>query len=53
MVRGRPSGLKAACGTAARRPDGPDPGGHCGPWRQEAKGQAKACPPAARATRHL
>jgi len=49
MVRGRPSGLKAACGTAARRPAaGPDPGDHCGPWRQEPKGQAKGLPPGKR-----
>ena len=42
MVRGRPSGLKAAFGTAARRPAaGPDPGDHCGPSAAAIKGQAR------------
>src|ERR1700726_4201019 len=46
MVRGRPSGLKAACGTAARRPwrAGPDPGDLCGPWRQEPRARHKPAP---------
>src|SRR5215470_9154215 len=43
MVRGRPSGLKAACGTAARRPD-LDPGDHCGPWRQDPRARLKPAP---------
>jgi hypothetical protein len=52
MVRGRPSGLKAAAHRLRRRPAaGPDPGASAAPRRQEPKGQAKACPLAARATR--
>jgi hypothetical protein len=46
MVRDRPSGLKAACGTAARRPAaGPDPGASAVPGAQETKGQAEGLPP--------
>jgi hypothetical protein len=45
MVRGRPSGLKAACGTAARRPAaGPDPGASAAPGRQETMGRPEGLP---------
>jgi hypothetical protein len=51
MVRGRPSGRKAACGTATRRPAaGLAPGASAAPERQEPKGQAHGLPLAAHAT---
>ena len=51
MVRGRPSGLKAAPHPLRGRPAaGPDPGDLCGPWRQDPKGRHKACPRAAHGT---
>jgi hypothetical protein len=54
MVRGRPSGLKAAPHRLRRRPAaGPDPGDHCGPWAAGTKGQAKGLPPGKRAAPRL
>jgi len=45
MVRGRPSGLKAAPHPLRGRPAaGPDPGDLCGPWRQDPRARHKACP---------
>ena len=51
MVRGRPSGLKAAPHPLRGRPAaGPDPGDLCGPWRQDPRARHKACPRAAHGT---
>jgi len=45
MVRGRPSGLKAAPHPLRGRPAaGPDPGDLCGPRAAGTKGRHKACP---------
>jgi hypothetical protein len=53
MVRGRPSGLKAAPHRLRRRPAaGLDPGASAAPRRQEPEGQAKACPPLRAPPRH-
>ena len=53
IVRGRPSGLKAAFGTAARRPAaGPDPGDHCGPSAAAINGQARRPAPLRAAPRN-
>ncbi len=51
MVRGRPSGLKAASHRLRRRPAaGLDPGASAAPGRQNTSGQAKGLPPGT--TRH-